>query len=74
MALLLLFGRHGPIGAWLDSWFGFTFAFRWTGAALAAAVMGFPLVVRALQLSIEGGRAGAGTGGGHVSPGRSWCS
>ncbi|MDB5359696.1 MAG: molybdate transporter permease subunit [Rhodospirillales bacterium] len=52
-ALLLLFGRHGPIGAWLDSWFGFTFAFRWTGAALAAGVMGFPLVVRALQLSIE---------------------
>ena len=52
-ALLLLFGRHGPIGAWLYDWFGFTFAFRWTGAALAAGVMGFPLVVRALQLSIE---------------------
>ena len=52
-ALLLLFGRHGPIGAWLESWFGIVFAFRWTGAALAAGVMGFPLVVRALQLSIE---------------------
>ena len=52
-ALLLLFGRHGPIGAWLESWFGIIFAFRWTGAALAAGVMGFPLVVRALQLSIE---------------------
>ncbi|GGF51638.1 molybdate ABC transporter permease [Aliidongia dinghuensis] len=52
-ALLLLFGRHGPIGAWLESWFGLVFAFRWTGAALAAGVMSFPLVVRALQLSIE---------------------
>jgi len=51
--LLLLFGRHGPIGAWLEDWFGLVFAFRWTGAALAAGVMGFPLVVRALQLSIE---------------------
>ena len=51
--LLLLFGRHGPIGAWLESWFGVVLAFRWTGAALAAGVMGFPLVVRALQLSIE---------------------
>ena len=52
-ALLLLFGRHGPLGAWFESWFGLVFAFRWTGAALAAGVMGFPLVVRALQLSIE---------------------
>src|SRR5437016_11966339 len=34
-ALLVLFGRHGPIGAWLESWFGIVFAFRWTGAALA---------------------------------------
>jgi molybdate transport system permease protein len=52
-ALLLLFGRHGPIGAWLEAWFGIVFAFRWTGAALAAAVMGFPLMVRAIQLSLE---------------------
>jgi len=52
-ALLLLFGRHGPIGAWLDSWFGIVVAFRWTGAAIAAAVMGLPLMVRAIKLSLE---------------------
>lgn len=50
-ALLVLFGRHGLIGAWLDDWFGIVFAFRWTGAALAAAIMGFPLMVRAIRLS-----------------------
>ena len=52
--LLRLFGRQGAIGAWLDHVFGFTFAFRWTGAALAAAVMGFPLMVRAIRLAVEG--------------------
>lgn len=51
--LLLLFGRRGPIGSWLDQTFGIVFAFRWTGAALACAVMGFPLMVRAIRLSIE---------------------
>jgi molybdate transport system permease protein len=51
--LLLLFGRHGPIGRWLDQTFGIVFAFRWTGAALACAIMGFPLMVRAIQLSVE---------------------
>jgi molybdate transport system permease protein len=51
--LLLLFGRKGPIGAFLDQTFGFVFAFRWTGAALACGVMGFPLMVRAIRLSIE---------------------
>jgi molybdate transport system permease protein len=51
--LLLLFGRRGPIGHWLDQTFGIVFAFRWTGAALACAVMGFPLMVRAIRLSIE---------------------
>ena len=50
-ALLVLFGRHGPIGARLAEWFGIVFAFRWTGAALAAAMMGFPLMVRAIRLS-----------------------
>ena len=49
--LLLLFGRQGPIGRWLDQTFGIVFAFRWTGAALACAIMGFPLMVRAIQLS-----------------------
>lgn len=51
--LLLLFGRRGPIGALLDQWFGIVVAFRWTGAALAAAIMGFPLMVRAIRLSFE---------------------
>lgn len=50
--LLLLFGRKGPIGSVLAD-FGIVFAFRWTGAALAAGVMGFPLMVRAIRLSIE---------------------
>lgn len=51
--LLVLFGRKGPIGAPLEEWFGIVFSFRWTGAALASAVMGFPLMVRAIRLSIE---------------------
>jgi len=49
--LLLLFGRQGPVGRWLADTFGIVFAFRWTGAALACAIMGFPLMVRAMQLS-----------------------
>jgi molybdate transport system permease protein len=52
-ALLVLFGKHGPIGSLLNEWFGIVFAFRWTGAALASAIMGFPLMVRAIRLSIE---------------------
>ena len=51
--LLLLFGRQGPLGALLDDWFGLVIAFKWTGAALAAAIMGFPLMVRAIRLSLE---------------------
>ena len=50
--LLLAFGRRGPVGGVLAE-FGIVFAFRWTGAALACAVMGFPLLVRAIRLSIE---------------------
>jgi molybdate transport system permease protein len=52
-ALLLLFGRNGPLGALLADHLGIVLAFRWTGAALACAVMGFPLMVRAIRLSIE---------------------
>ena len=52
-ALLLLLGRRGPLGALLEEWFGIVVAFRWTGAAIACAVMGFPLMVRAMRLSIE---------------------
>ncbi|MBK6707931.1 MAG: molybdate ABC transporter permease subunit [Sphingomonadales bacterium] len=51
--LLLAFGNNGPAGRWLAEWFGITFMFRWTGAALAAAVMALPLMVRAMRISIE---------------------
>ena len=51
--LLLTFGRRGLVGAWLADHLGIVFAFRWTGAALACGVMGFPLMVRAIRLSIE---------------------
>lgn len=51
--LLVGFGRRGPIGEFLYDWFGIVLSFRWTGAALACAVMGFPLMVRAIRLSIE---------------------
>ncbi len=51
--LLIAFGRNGPIGSWLESAFGITLVFSWTGAALAAAVMALPLMVRAMRLSIE---------------------
>ena len=51
--LLLTFGRRAPLGAWLEETFGLVLAFRWTGAALAAAIMGFPLMVRAIRLAIE---------------------
>lgn len=51
--LLIAFGRQGPVGGFLDRAFGFSFAFEWTGAALASAVMGFPLMVRAMRLAFE---------------------
>jgi molybdate transport system permease protein len=51
--LLLLFGKQGPIGNFLDQQLGIVLAFRWTGAALACAIMGFPLLVRPIQLSLE---------------------
>lgn len=51
--LLLSFGRKGPIGGFLADVFGIVFSFRWTGAALACGIMGFPLLVRAIRLSFE---------------------
>ena len=51
--LLLTFGRRGPVGEFLEQTFGIVVAFRWTGAVLAAAIMAFPLMVRAIRLSIE---------------------
>lgn len=53
LILLLLFGRTGPLGAFLAEHFGIVFSFRWTGAALACAVMSFPLMMRAIRLQIE---------------------
>lgn len=52
--LLVLFGARGALGAPLQEWLGLSFAFRWTGAALAAGIMAFPLLVRPIRLSIEG--------------------
>lgn len=51
--LLIAFGRTGPVGRFLEETLGLVFAFRWTGAVLAAIVMGFPLMVRAIRLAIE---------------------
>ena len=51
--LLLGFGRTGPLGEAFEALFGLVFAFRWTGAALAAGIMGFPLMVRAIRLSLD---------------------
>ncbi len=67
--LLISFGRRGPIGSLLEAYFGIVFSFRWTGAALACGIMGFPLMVRAIRLSVEGVdrklEAAAGTLGAH---------
>ncbi len=52
--LLVLLGRRGVVGAWLHDWFGITLAFTWKGAAVASAVIAFPLMVRAIRLALEG--------------------
>lgn len=74
--LLVLFGQQGPIGSFFYQTFGISFAFRWTGAALAAAIMAFPLMVRAIRLGFEAVDAGleeaAATLG--ASRGRIWRS
>jgi molybdate transport system permease protein len=51
--LLITFGRKAPVGVFLADHFGIVFSFRWTGAALACGIMAFPLMVRAIRLSIE---------------------
>ncbi|MBV1697116.1 MAG: molybdate ABC transporter permease subunit [Hyphomicrobiales bacterium] len=51
--LLILFGRRGPIGAFLADYLGIVFSFRWTGAALSCGIMGFPLMVRPIRLAFE---------------------
>jgi molybdate transport system permease protein len=52
--LLVVLGRKGVVGAWLHDWFGITLAFSWKGAAVASAVIAFPLMVRAIRLALEG--------------------
>ncbi|HEU4458519.1 MAG TPA: molybdate ABC transporter permease subunit [Methylibium sp.] len=52
-ALLLAFGRRGPLGAWLHDWLGISFVFTFRGAVLAAAVMALPLMVRAVRQALE---------------------
>jgi molybdate transport system permease protein len=51
--LLVSFGRRGPVGAFLYDHFGIVFSFRWTGAALACGIMGFPLMIRPIRLALE---------------------
>ncbi|MDD8024600.1 MAG: molybdate ABC transporter permease subunit, partial [Paracoccaceae bacterium] len=70
--LLLVFGRKGAVGAFLEQAFGLIFAFRWTGAALAAAVMGFPLMVRAIRLAIEAVDPGLEQAAATLGASRTW--
>ena len=70
--LLLTFGRRAPVGGWLEATFGLVFAFRWTGAALAAAVMAFPLMVRAIRLSIEAVDPGLEQAASTLGASRAW--
>jgi len=70
--LLLALGRRGPVGAWLEDTLGIVFAFNWTGAALACAVMGFPLMVRAIRLSIEAVDPGLERAAATLGANRAW--
>ncbi len=69
--LLLAFGRQGPLGQMLEP-FGIVFAFRWTGAALACAIMAFPLMVRAIRLAIEAVDPRLEEAAGTLGAGRVW--
>jgi molybdate transport system permease protein len=70
--LLLTFGRRGPVGAFLAEQLGIVFSFRWTGAALACGVMGFPLLVRAVRLSFEAVDRKLEDAAGTLGAGRPW--
>lgn len=70
--LLLSFGKRGPIGAFLADQFGIVLSFRWTGAALACAIMGFPLMVRAIRLSIEAVDRGLESAAGTLGASPAW--
>jgi molybdate transport system permease protein len=70
--LLLAFGRRGTLGAMLDACCGVVFSFRWTGAAMAAAIMAFPLMVRAIRLSMEAIDPGLEQAAGTLGANRWW--
>ena len=70
--LLLTFGRRGPVGAMLEETFGIVFAFRWTGAALACALMGLPLAVRAMRQAIEAVDSGLEAAAATLGASRAW--
>jgi molybdate transport system permease protein len=70
--LLLAFGRRGPLGQALETCCGIVFSFRWTGAALAAAVMALPLTVRAIRLSLEAIDLGLEQAAGTLGANRFW--
>jgi molybdate transport system permease protein len=70
--LLLLFGRRGPLGQLLDEYLGVVFAFRWTGAALACAIMGFPLMVRSIRMSLDAVDRGLESAAGTLGANRLW--
>jgi molybdate transport system permease protein len=70
--LLIVFGQRGPVGSWLAHHFGIVFSFRWTGAALACGIMGFPLMVRAIRLAIESVDARLEEAAGTLGANRVW--
>jgi len=70
--LLIVFGQRGPVGSWLADFFGIVFSFRWTGAALACGIMGFPLMVRAIRLAIESVDARLEEAAGTLGANRAW--
>ena len=70
--LLLLLGRRGPVGAMLEQYFGIVVAFRWSGAAIASGIMGFPLMVRAIRLSVEAIDRNLEAAAATLGAGRSW--
>jgi molybdate transport system permease protein len=72
--LLISFGRKGLIGAFLEEYFGLVFSFRWTGAALACGVMGFPLMVRRSASRSRRSTAGSRTPAQRSAPAVRWCS
>ena len=71
--LLLALGPVGPVGTWLDRWFGVSVMFRWTGAAVASAIMALPLMVRAMRLSIEAVDRRVEDAARTLGAGPAWC-